>query len=526
MSHSNVGKSAIVRASRLSGALALAATGVLCLTVSCSSGGGVEPEGSAAVTRSELGTPPGAQACVVGTSSLRIAQSVTVAGGVAADSFSVESNTTINGGANINNVAGATVRISGPATVINGAFSIAGAAPSQANGELINGAVINGPVTTGAGSQSALPTVTVTPGTTNVTRNVNSPPLTLAPGNYANVTLQGSTTTFTAGTYNLASLTIHAGSTVVFNTSGGAIAINVQGAIAVTGGALSAGNAALVTLYSNSSSANAVVVNSGVGTLPATVTAPLGGVTIGPNLAVNGCVGGKNVNFEPNTRINGTAAATGCADGSREGFTNLNANPNIAGCSGGWSIPGVMATNPGVAPACGNVVTHNTVTPACGRMGGDDGLNPNGNGCNVADLCAAGWHVCTTSADITAHSPSVCGNATTPTDPPLFFVSRQSSNGCGVCATGTRTDADCNASACTQGCAQTAVTSNDIFGCGNFGATSPIVDCGPITRFGNDQCGGLGGSNWSCNDADGGFCEAYVVTHAGPQFGGALCCRD
>jgi hypothetical protein len=485
----------------------------------------VAAEISLSPTVAALGTAPGAEACIVGTNSIRIAQRVTTSGGLATNGLSMESLAVANGGANINNFGGAQVRISG--ATINGTVYIAGAAPSQANGELINGGVINGPVITGAGVQSTLPTTVVSPGTTNVTQNSNSPPRTLTPGNYGTVTLNGSATTFSAGTYNLAALTINSG-TVTFNTTGGAVNVNVQGLITVNGGTFTAGNSALVTLYSNSSASNAVVVNAGITTFPATVTAPNGNVTIGSRVVVNGCVGGKNVDFEPDSRANGTAAQTGCADGTREGFVDLNASPNIAGCSGGWSIPGVMITNPGVAPACAGLMTHDTVTPACNRMGGDDGLNPNGAGCNVADLCAAGWHVCSTAADIASHSATGCTGAVPPedVDTQMFFVSRQSSNGCGVCATGTRTDADCNSSACTAGCAQTAKTSNDIFGCGNIGNGSSLLDCGPIDSFGNDLCSALTGTSWSCNDGDGGECEAYAVTHATARAGGALCCRD
>src|SRR5262249_10188320 len=46
-------------------------------------------------------------------------------------------------------------------------------------------------------------------------------------------------------------------------------------------------------------------------------------------------------------------SAVGCADGQREGFRNLTTYPNIAGCSGAWTIPGIHGSNPGIAPACG-----------------------------------------------------------------------------------------------------------------------------------------------------------------------------
>jgi hypothetical protein len=216
---------------------------------------------------------------------------------------------------------------------------------------------------------------------------------------------------------------------------------------------------------------------------------------------------------------------SGCADGDREGFVEVVSYPDIAGCSGGWSVPGVMWQNPGTAPACPSLATYDTTDPACGRRAGNDGANPDGNGCNVADLCESGWHVCTSAADITAHSPSGCGGATQPNDPPLFFASRQSSNGCEQCATGSRTGSDCNSVSCTGGCAQTASTSNDVFGCGSLGLDTGFVGCGPIDRFSYNLCSALG-NDWSCNDDGSGLCEAYAIVHTGPAFGGVLCCRD
>jgi len=228
------------------------------------------------------------------------------------------------------------------------------------------------------------------------------------------------------------------------------------------------------------------------------------------------------------TTVDVSCNVSGCSDGQREGFTDLATYPDIAGCSSGWTVPGIMIDNPGVAPACAavglSIPTFVTTTPACGRVAGDDSSNPSGAGCNVADLCAAGWHVCATAADVAAHSPTGCAGATAPGDGPLFFATRQSSNGCGVAATGTRTDPDCNSASCTAGCAQTAFTSNDVFGCGNFGSTG-VVDGAPLDRFSNNACSALG-SPWSCDDGGPGLCEAYVVTKATADVGGVLCCRD
>lgn len=218
--------------------------------------------------------------------------------------------------------------------------------------------------------------------------------------------------------------------------------------------------------------------------------------------------------------------AQGCADGQREGFVDAELYPSIAGCSGGFSLGGVLPFDPGVAPACPSIATRDTLRPACGRRAGDDGPNPRGIGCNVSDLCAVGWHVCASAADVDAHSPTGCRGATAAADPSLFFVTRQSSNGCGVCATGTASSAQCDSVSCASGCAASADTSNDVFGCGNFGSTTPLVGCSPLDRFSYDLCSGLPGSGWSCDDDGTGRCEAYTVVHAEAAFGGALCCAD
>jgi hypothetical protein len=57
---------------------------------------------------------------------------------------------------------------------------------------------------------------------------------------------------------------------------------------------------------------------------------------------------------------------------------------------------------------------------------------PTGTGCNVADLCAPGWHVCLDANDVTTSSPNGCVGVTRPNDPALLFLTRQSSTGCGV----------------------------------------------------------------------------------------------
>ncbi len=241
-----------------------------------------------------------AQACLVGTRSIRLGQRVTTAGALATNALSIDSGSVANGDANINNTTTSQVRISGG--TLNGNLQIAGAAPSIANGELVNGGKITGTVTAGSATQSTLASHAVPAGTVAVQVNSGSPPVSRIPGNYGAVMVNGSKLTLTSGTYNLASLAVNSGAQIVFDASAGPVAINVQGTINFNGGTASVVGSGLVTLYSNSSATNAVAINAGVGSLPASITAPNGGVSIGSRNTIVGCVGGKDVAFEPDSR--------------------------------------------------------------------------------------------------------------------------------------------------------------------------------------------------------------------------------
>jgi hypothetical protein len=192
-----------------------------------------------------------------------------------------------------------------------------------------------------------------------------------------------------------------------------------------------------------------------------------------------------------------------CSDGTREGFVDVATYPGIAGCSGGWSEPGVLLT----------------LAPVCGRVSGNSSSNPSGTGCNVADLCAVGSHVCTSPAEVAARSSTGCDGAAP--GPGLFFATRQSSNGCNQCALGTDLDPSvCNGATCQAGCAQTFLTANDLYGCGSLG--DAVTMCSTLDQASGDQCGSLG-PPWSCPDD---IAEANVVTKAGSAGGGVLCCLD
>lgn len=201
-----------------------------------------------------------------------------------------------------------------------------------------------------------------------------------------------------------------------------------------------------------------------------------------------------------------TVNLTGCADGQREGFTDLKVYPYIAGCSGGFQVPGVLG--------------ELSKGPVCNWGAGDDGANPTGVGCNAWDLCAPGWHVCGGAAEVAADSPTGC-EGVAPAQDPLFFVVRQSGTGCGSCATGSVDPPECSTCSCVGGCIQTEKTSNDVFGCGTIGEAPS--DCGVLNAFSDNVCFALG-YPWSCGDD--GCGEAHNVMKEAPEKGGVLCCLD
>ena len=197
----------------------------------------------------------------------------------------------------------------------------------------------------------------------------------------------------------------------------------------------------------------------------------------------------------------------GCADGARDAFRDRARYPNIAGCAGGFELPGL------------NLET----APTCDRIAGNDGPNPNGRGCRASDLCATGFHVCRSSGEVRARSIDGCTGARDGA-PSSFWATRQTGPGCLQCATGTAPD--CTNADCRGNCAPTARTTNDIFGCGSVGSV-PQASCAPLDRSGNNLCSELP-APWRCDTGVGdvSFRESEFVVKPGPQAGGVLCCRD
>ena len=202
----------------------------------------------------------------------------------------------------------------------------------------------------------------------------------------------------------------------------------------------------------------------------------------------------------------------GCADGTREGFADLQLFPTIAACGGAWDQPGIF-----------------NMPAKCNNQAGNDGVNAAGTGCTVSDLCLPGWHVCYGKDDVVFRNSDGCAGVMTGATPPVFFTTQMSSTGAFQCASG-------------------ANATNDLFGCGNLGcdftsnATVKTM-CAPLGLSSHDLCKGLrndkgcgdwcnhlgkypGAPNsWDCG-SDGDKEALNVVKSHPEQQGGVLCCLN
>lgn len=177
----------------------------------------------------------------------------------------------------------------------------------------------------------------------------------------------------------------------------------------------------------------------------------------------------------------------GCSDGSREGFGALETYPDLAGCAGAWSVPGLR-----------------DVAPMCALRGGNDGVQLDGAGCSAADLCAPTWHVCQSSIDVALSQPTTLRScAGLGAAPNTLFATAQSGA----------------AGNCDEGPAAT----NDFMGCGTAGPAA-MANCAPLDRSSDNMCFSLTSVGWNCPDPDN---EVNTVTKSMPLVGGGvLCCRD
>jgi hypothetical protein len=179
----------------------------------------------------------------------------------------------------------------------------------------------------------------------------------------------------------------------------------------------------------------------------------------------------------------------GCSDGTREAYEDIAAQPNIAACAGGFSVPGVT--------------TGASLQPACGYDAGNDGANPTGQGCSVADLCAPGWHVCVDKDDVAKSAEGGSCPDFPILAPGAFYLTRQAQD-----------QSDC----------APAPAVNNVVGCGNTGDLVLFQDCDPLNRRLRGFDCGLSQS-WDCG-GNGTDNEAEIITKVSADGGGALCCRD
>jgi hypothetical protein len=193
---------------------------------------------------------------------------------------------------------------------------------------------------------------------------------------------------------------------------------------------------------------------------------------------------------DPPSGLRGAPVDVGCADGSREGFADLTTWPRIAGCSGGFRVPGLEGDG--------------AREPQCEREAGNTGANPSGVGCSVADLCAVGWQICADAGDVVRRSHSGCVGAV-PAGHAAFFLVRAGASSDGLCIPGARLH-------------------NDLQGCGSFGDPAH-PSCAPLDRrLDFAACYATRGL-WFCGDDQTHLQETAEVSKAGPGLGGVLCCK-
>lgn len=194
-----------------------------------------------------------------------------------------------------------------------------------------------------------------------------------------------------------------------------------------------------------------------------------------------------------NDQFDAAPSPVGCSDGTAE---SLLAETGLAACAGAWSLPGVVVEE----------------APACELAAGNDGRRSSGDGCNVADLCAHGWHVCRSAADVAGHGGETACDSLKPPDPDgtdsFIYLTRQG---------GVGDQPTCS----PDGSAESA---DDAWGCGTLGLET--TECRPLDRHLSldSDIGGCGGL-FNCGEDP--RAEGLNVTKTDSQKGGGvLCCRD
>jgi len=268
------------------GCLILTLAGTISLAGCSAQVGGAE-EGTAnnqAALEAAAPTP----SCIQGSQALALRDRVVVTGTATTTAFSMGADSRLNGDGNVAGNADLRDRAR-----VSGTLRVQGTVARQPGvviGTLINPASV---------TVVPLPTSSFTVGSGTV--NINSS-TTLSPGNFGNTFINGGTITLNPGTYNFASLTINAGVTLNFSSTS-ATAVNVQGGLTFNQVRYNAANPALISWYSN---ANITVNSTQTPALPGSLLSPNGLVTIGPRNTINGCVQGRSVSIDVDSRVNGS----------------------------------------------------------------------------------------------------------------------------------------------------------------------------------------------------------------------------
>jgi hypothetical protein len=218
----------------------------------------------------------------------------------------------------------------------------------------------------------------------------------------------------------------------------------------------------------------------------------------------------KNVSSSCSAGTYSAPVMSGCADGTREWFKDRTVYPDIAGCSGGFSRPGIADSS-----------FKSLTTRTCNSIAGNDSPNPTGTNCSsigktapqilfflihlFQDLCEPGWKICETNADILVNSQTQFCN-TESYSSPQFFASTLRLTSC-------------------TGSVNTLSTSGGPVGCGNVqtGAYCRQNEAYTMNSWVGTDCTKLN-SSWSCPSTISNFWTQ--VTKSSADGGGVLCCRQ
>lgn len=188
---------------------------------------------------------------------------------------------------------------------------------------------------------------------------------------------------------------------------------------------------------------------------------------------------------------------SGCSDGSREWFKDPSTYPNIAGCAGAFSVPGLIQHD------------GTPIEPMCDRQAGNSAMSKDGLGCSAVDLCEPGWKICDSTSEILSSSSGRFCDTSRHLQLPSgsFFASAASF------------------SVLTKHCLTNLPTENSIPGCGNLNNGNL---CGLFQHFAFNShisCDNLP-LGWNCSLVGSFSSPLFNISKSFTDTGGVLCCRE